>query len=488
MRRLAACPRALAALAGALILALAAPRSTAAPRIEKNPSLRLSGSHLFRFDPDGVAGTVSWSLDRETVNDTGLHVRTNGIATRTGLTATFSLSSVSGSETIYYVNATLGAVHDVDTVQVFPGNTKSWFTYQSAGNPDVRVYAVFPSSLSPASRVLLAMHGNSRTASSYADHWRSWASQRDYIVLCPLYDLTNWPGTGDYQLGNVFTGDDCEGSLNQEPRWSFAIDEGIHARVRDGVGLSKGWFDLWGFSGGGQHVHRFMAFRPEAPVRVAITAGSGWYTAPDRNIDCPYGLKDPLLHFTQQDVRTWTEKDMVIMVGTADTVRDAELRVTPRADAQGLNRYQRAAYMYAKGLAANPASRWRKIDVPGVGHDASDMAQAAQSFLQGVSLDAPAPPPPLAQAAAATLDVRPNPLVPGSVLAGERWTAGEEVTIDVHDLAGRRIASRSTPVQGGQWRVAWRDLAGGAPIAPGLYVVRARGRGRHVEHKVLVLR
>ena len=346
---------------------------------------------------------------------------------------------------------------------MFPTNTRTWFTYHSAGNPDVRVYAAIPSTLSAASRILMVMHGNSRTADEFCDIWRSWATQNDYVLLCPYYDLVNWPNTGMYQMGNVFSGEDCDGTMNPEERWTFTIDLGIHQHARDGFGIVDPRFDLWGFSGGGQHVHRFMLFKPDAPVRLAIAAASGWYTAPDLTIDCPYGLDDPLLSFTQQDVVDWTNRNMIIAVGTADTVRDADLRTTPRADAQGLNRYQRADYMWNKAVAFNPSTRWRRVDVPGAAHEAKLVAQATRSLLlQGV-VDSTTPDHVIRQA---VVRVHPNPLAGNAVLSGEGWIGGE-VTVEVFDLAGRRVASRTASAINGQWRFAWNSLATQGRIAGG---------------------
>ena len=475
------------ALAAVLLAAMGSFGSGAqaqGPGILNGPDLRLAGNYAFVFIPSGSGGATTWSLDRETISSTGTRTRTNGIASQTGTAASFSLTHVTGSETVYYINAGDAGAQDVDTVQVFPANTKTWFTYQSAGNPDVRVYAVLPSSLSPATRVLMAMHGNSRTASDYADFWRTWAIQNDYIVLCPYYDEVNWPTHGMYQMGNVFTGDDCDGTLNPEERWTFTIDLGIHQRVRTGFALAGLRFDLWGFSGGGQHVHRLMLFKPDAPVRLAIAAGSGWYTVPDDDIDCPYGPDDPLLDFNHQDVLSWTNRDMVIMVGTADTLRDAELRTTARSDEQGLNRYERAGYMLSKALAFNTLTRWKRVDVPGVDHDAQPMAQAAQSVLLQPTVGVPRDPKPGSMGA--VLRVSPNPLAGNALLWGEGW-GSDDVVVDVYDLAGRRVAAGAAPVLGGKWRLAWSGLASSRKLPKGIYLVRVRDRQAHAELKVQVV-
>jgi hypothetical protein len=169
------------------------------------------------------------------------------------------------------------------------------------------------------------------------------------------------------------------------------------------------------------------------------------------------------------------------MVGTADTLRDADLRVTPRADAQGRNRYERADYMYARGLAVDPASRWQRIDVPGVGHAAEPMAEAAQAFLQATTLAAPVP-----EERAGFLRVSPNPVSAGTVLQGSGWTGGSRVEIGVYDLAGRRVAAGSVLAVDGSWQVAWRSLTDGGRIRPGVYFVRARDRERQAQRKVWV--
>jgi hypothetical protein len=454
------------------------------PGIVQGPGMRLAGTHTFIFTPSGAGGTIRWSVDRETITDAGTSTRTNGYATGTGTTETVSLPAVSGCETIYYVTAADNGVEDVDTVQVFPANTRTWFTYRSAGNPDVRVYAAIPSTLSPASRILMVMHGNSRTADEFADIWRSWATQNNYILLCPYYDLANWPTTGMYQMGNVFSGDDCSGTMNPEARWTFTIDLGIHQRAREGFGILDPRFDLWGFSGGGQHVHRFMLFKPDAPVRLAIAAASGWYTAPDLVIDCPYGLDDSPLSFAHQDILAWTNRDMIIAVGTEDTVRDEDLRTTARADAQGLNRYERADYMWNKAVAFNPSTRWRRVDVPDAAHEAKLVAQATRGLLlQGPVLDST---PPDRVVTRPVVRVRPNPLAGSALLSGAGWTGGD-VTVEVFDLAGRKVASRTAAVANGEWRFAWSSLATQGRIANGVYLVRARDRERHAEQKVMVM-
>lgn len=128
----------------------------------------------------------------------------------------------------------------------------------------------------------------------------------------------------------------------------------IYQKVKDGFWLTANDYDIWGHSAGGQFVHRMLLFNPDAPVRFAIAANPGWYTTPDLEVSFPYGLSHSLLSFASADVLSFTRHRLVIMRGTEDTQRTGSLRQTPEADAQGLNRYERAGYMFSRGEALDP--------------------------------------------------------------------------------------------------------------------------------------
>jgi pimeloyl-ACP methyl ester carboxylesterase len=203
-------------------------------------------------------------------------------------------------------------------------------------------------------------------------------------VLAPEFDARSWPGSRSYNLGNVVESNGGEGRVLPPERWSFTVVESLHDEARRRFGLADEGFDLWGHSAGGQFVHRLLLFRPQASVRRAIAAGCGWFTTPDHTVPFPYGLAHPVLRFDDRAVRSWLLRPLALMRGTADTDRDPDLRRTPAADAQGPNRYERTGHMLEAARRRYSAVRWRLVDVPGVGHDASAMAGAAQS-LWGVS-------------------------------------------------------------------------------------------------------
>jgi len=263
---------------------------------------------------------------------------------------------------------------------------RSAFLFAHGDAAPVLTYAYVPPAVSERTRVAVVMHGKLRNAAEYLEPWIAWAADTDQIVLAPCFDRARWPGSRGYNLGNVFSGPDGGGERLPESRWSFTVVEALHERVRVEFGLEDDRFALWGHSAGGQFVHRFLLFRPQAKVRAAIASGCGWFTTPDARVGFPYGLRHPLFSLSAAAVRAYVAKPLVLMRGTRDTDRDDDLRTTRGADRQGPNRYARAGHMQAVAQAVDPSSPWRLVDVPGVAHDGTRMASAAQEWWHDLRL------------------------------------------------------------------------------------------------------
>lgn len=254
----------------------------------------------------------------------------------------------------------------------------STFTFAPDGPPPVRVFAYVPPALSRRTRLLVVMHGRLRNAGDYLGAWAAWAARSDHVVLAPCFDRHGWPGVRGYNLGNVLSRRNGRSAVVPSGRWAFTVVETLVAHVRLQLELADDRFALWGHSAGGQFVHRFLLFRPRAKIRLAVAAGCGWYTAPDPAATFPYGTAHAALPIG--DLRAYVAQPLVLMRGGDDTARDTGLRVTRRADAQGPNRHARAAFMLAAAKRLDAGTRWRLVDVPGVGHDAARMAAAAQAL------------------------------------------------------------------------------------------------------------
>jgi poly(3-hydroxybutyrate) depolymerase len=253
------------------------------------------------------------------------------------------------------------------------------FVFSPMEAPPLRTYVVVPPGVCPRSRVAVVLHGTLRNADEYAAAWRAWAARRDHVVLAPEFDRNHWPGSA-FALGNVFSGRGGRGELLPEGRWGFTVIEELVAWIRRHFALADEGFALWGHSAGAQFVHRFLLFRPKAPVRVAFAAGCGWFTLPDVGVRFPYGLRHPLLGFGERELRAYLDQPLVIMRAERDTERDEHLRTTRRAERQGRNRFERAGHAFAVARAFDAACRWRLVTVPGIGHDGMEMARATQEL------------------------------------------------------------------------------------------------------------
>jgi hypothetical protein len=179
----------------------------------------------------------------------------------------------------------------------------------------------------------------------------------------------------------MFTGSNGSGNLNPKELWSFYIVQLIHTELVEVCGLKNQYYTLWGHSAGAQFVHRLALFCPDRYVSMYISADAGWYTVPDPSVIYPWGVQHDLLNLNENDLFALTEKNMVLMRGTADTLRDSNLNTDPLSDAQGLNRYERAGYYYSQVKEINPDLEWPLIDVPDVGHDYIKMAEAAGEYI-----------------------------------------------------------------------------------------------------------
>jgi tripeptide aminopeptidase len=256
------------------------------------------------------------------------------------------------------------------------------FNFKSAENPDVKVFYSAPPKISAKTKVLFVMAGRGRNADEYLESWIEWGKTNDYLVLSPLFDDKNWVEPLGYNFGNIASGKEANNTPNPKAKWAFTLIEEMFDFAKKEFKLNPKQYDIFGHSAGGQFVHRFMLFMPNARVRTAIAANPGFYTLPNLNEKFPYGLKNSPHPMTEKDVLNWTRRKVILMRGTADVLRTENLRQSPEADAQGQNRFERALFMFNKIKAFNPKSPWQIFEVPNVAHDQKGMALAAQKVLK----------------------------------------------------------------------------------------------------------
>jgi pimeloyl-ACP methyl ester carboxylesterase len=143
-------------------------------------------------------------------------------------------------------------------------------------------------------------------------------------------------------------------------------------------------FDAFGHSAGAQFAHRLLLFKPDLPVDGMVASASGWYTVPDPGIDFPYGLGQSPAESANMSL--YFGEALTVMVGALDTDPNSfDLRHNEWADAQGLQRVERAQHFYNRGakLAGGIGAEfyWTYAEVPGVGHEFAPLAAAAVEIL-----------------------------------------------------------------------------------------------------------
>ncbi|MFN3863497.1 MAG: hypothetical protein ACK4RT_04360 [Erythrobacter sp.] len=255
------------------------------------------------------------------------------------------------------------------------------FVFTGWEGPDLPVYYQLPDRVTSTTPVVFVMHGVKRDADRYRDEWAGLAHQYGFIAVVPQFSEADFPGSRGYNTGYF---SEQDGTPRPRTQWSFAAIEPLFDDVRQRFGTRVPRYSIYGHSAGGQFVHRFVLFMPEARIDEAISANAGWYTMPDLQTDFPYGLADAPVD--KSALTRALGKRMTVLLGTADTNRqDPNLRKTPETDAQGLHRFARGQAFFARAQQAarvhGVALAWSMRTVPGVGHRNGQMAQAAAPLL-----------------------------------------------------------------------------------------------------------
>ncbi|MCT2560224.1 alpha/beta hydrolase [Tsuneonella sp. YG55] len=197
-----------------------------------------------------------------------------------------------------------------------------------AGEPQ-RDYFIYVPQSRPASRISVLVHGISENACEQTLRFVAESEKHGTILIAPLFRRSVF---GQYQ--QLIDGQ----SGIRADRALFDIIGAIRAEL----GLSEQRFDLFGFSGGGQFVHRFAFVHPRS-VRSCVLVAPGWYTFPDNARAYPQGLRGLPLDEPSFDEDAVGAIPFHVVVGDQDVVRDGTLRSSPGMDRrQGRTRLERA--------------------------------------------------------------------------------------------------------------------------------------------------
>lgn len=231
-------------------------------------------------------------------------------------------------------------------------------------DPGIAYYLYSSTRPRPEMPVFIAVHGIRRRAELQARLFAPLIESTGGTMVVPMFNRKRY---SDYQrLGRHGKGKRSDFALNRVLR-----------DVYEHTGAEPRRVVMFGYSGGGQFVHRYAMANPRRVRRIAIAA-PGWFTFPDGSRAYPEGIaKTRSLPDLLFDPARFLQIPTLVLVGEKDVGRDAALRRQETVDAlQGRNRMERARrWMAAMSTAAsqfNYDTVFRFSVVPGCGHSFSD--------------------------------------------------------------------------------------------------------------------
>jgi gamma-glutamyltranspeptidase/glutathione hydrolase len=271
----------------------------------------------------------------------------------------------------------------VVTVAGQPLTGRSEFTFDGWAGPPINARLFVPDGVTPDTPIAIVMHGWSRDVERYFADWSALGAEYGFIVVVPYFPVEDFPGSNEYNLGHVF--DSANGAQRPEAEWTFSAIEPLFDHVVIMLGSDQDQYTLYGHSAGSQFVHRYLYYKPDARVKQYLAANAGWYTLPDFNTKYPYGLGDAGIG--ARALSAALGKNVVLLLGREDTdYNDPDLRKTPEAAMQGLNRFTRGHEMFYRARERAQASEatfnWRLVIVDEAGHVNAQMARTAAAMIE----------------------------------------------------------------------------------------------------------
>ena len=273
-----------------------------------------------------------------------------------------------------------------DTFLKFRNGKFVFNNYPPLADKPINVYTYLPVEGATNLPVIFVMHGHSRSVISNCGDWSESADLYKFTIICPEFNEADFPTSWNYQNGMMV---ESSGQFRDSTTWTYNLIEEIFSFLKENNVTTHDTYGIYGFSGGGQFVHRYAFFTKPKRAKLIISAGSGWYTIPNYTEKFPYGLNNS--PFEKNNLTEKLQLPMIVMVGENDTnPYDSDLRKTVEANRQGSNRVERANYYY--NSASQEASNigidlnWSYLTVENVGHSSSGMApQAAELFFNDLN-------------------------------------------------------------------------------------------------------
>jgi len=202
-------------------------------------------------------------------------------------------------------------------------------------------YLYLPTRGSSGAPVFVSVHGISGNAREHAEGFEALAERHGFVLVAPIFSP---PDFKDYQrLGRGTRGKRADLALRALVREVFEM-----------TGANSTGLYLFGYSGGGQFVHRFVMAHPRDVIAYVVGA-AGWYTFPQDDLKYPRGLqKNGELAGVTFDPAEFLRVRAAVMVGDRDVRQGRSLNKSQRISLhQGTNRFERGQrWVEAMNVAA----------------------------------------------------------------------------------------------------------------------------------------
>ncbi len=261
------------------------------------------------------------------------------------------------------------------------GNGKFTFdSYKPLEDRPITVYTHLPKEGATNLPLIFVLHGSSRSVVSNCGYWTDSARKYNFIVICPEFKESQFPGSAYYQNGMMYVNNQFADST----KWTYNLIEEIFTYLKEKDVTTHDTYGIYGFSGGGQFVHRYALFTNPKRASFIMPGGSGWYTLPNFSENFPYGLKNA--PFDENSLAGKFQLPITIIVGENDNnPNDSSLRKTAEAMRQGNHRFERAKFFYNRAVEGSDKLgvnlNWIFRSVPNIGHSAVDIAPIAAELF-----------------------------------------------------------------------------------------------------------
>lgn len=246
----------------------------------------------------------------------------------------------------------------------FGGAPLTVFTYKPAG------YKGGP--------LLVVFHGIVRNAEDYRNFAIPMADRLGLVLVAPLLDEARFPGEW-YQRGGVL---DADGRPQPREQWMFHVVEAVVEGVRQREGKPALPYYLIGHSAGAQFLVRLAAFLPGKAERI-VSGNAGSLLFPNLDHEFGYGLGGlpPELRDDAM-LRRYLAAPLTLYLGTGDVTPKKRFDASEAGMKQGPHRLarNRTCFALAQALAKERGwtFNWRKVETPGIEHDAAAMFAAKE--------------------------------------------------------------------------------------------------------------